>query len=40
MTDATTIGVRGDATYEITVGRGILPTVGELLPRRAPARCS
>ena len=27
MTDATTISVNGDASYDITVGRGILSTL-------------
>ena len=35
MTDATTIGVSGDARYDITVGRGILSTLGEALPPAA-----
>ena len=35
MTDATTIAVSGDAAYEITVGRGILASVGEALPAAA-----
>ena len=37
MTDATTITVSGDASYAITVGRGILPMLGDSLP---PAKCS
>ena len=32
MTDATTITVRGDASYDITVGRGILSSLGDTLP--------
>ena len=35
MTDATTISVCGDATYDITVGRGILSSLGEALPPAA-----
>jgi 3-dehydroquinate synthase len=35
MTDATTITVRGDASYDITVGRGILSSLGEALPPAA-----
>ncbi|GAB3601858.1 3-dehydroquinate synthase [Microbacterium aureliae] len=35
MTDATTITVSGDASYGITVGHGILSTVGEALPAAA-----
>ncbi len=35
MTDATTIAVSGDASYDITVGRGILPSVGDALPPAA-----
>ncbi|GAA2994602.1 3-dehydroquinate synthase [Microbacterium terrae] len=35
MTDATTIAVSGDAAYEITVGRGILASVGAALPAAA-----
>src|SRR6188768_4523319 len=35
MSDATTISVSGDATYDITVGRGILSSLGELLPPAA-----
>ncbi|MDN3495875.1 3-dehydroquinate synthase [Planococcus sp. APC 4015] len=35
MTDATTISVSGDAAYDITVGRGILSTLGDKLPAAA-----
>ena len=35
MTDATTITVSGDASYAITVGRGILPMLGDSLPPAA-----
>ena len=35
MTDATTITVSGDARYDITVGRGILPLLAEALPPAA-----
>ncbi|MEV8268231.1 3-dehydroquinate synthase [Microbacterium sp. NPDC076911] len=35
MTDVTTISVSGDARYDITVGRGILASAGELLPPAA-----
>lgn len=35
MTDETTIAVTGDADYTITVGRGILSTLGEHLPAAA-----
>lgn len=35
MTETTTISVTGDATYDITVGRGILSTVGDVLPADA-----
>ena len=35
MTDATTITVSGDASYDITVGHGILSSVGEALPPAA-----
>jgi 3-dehydroquinate synthase len=35
MTDTTTIAVRGDASYDITVGRGILASVGDVLPAAA-----
>ena len=35
MTDATTITVSGDAAYGITVGRGILSSLGEALPPAA-----
>jgi 3-dehydroquinate synthase len=39
MTDATTITVSGDASYDIVVGRGILSSLGEALPPAA-RRCS
>ncbi|WP_404432855.1 3-dehydroquinate synthase [Microbacterium lacus] len=32
MSDTTTISVSGDAQYDITVGRGILSTLGDVLP--------
>ena len=35
MSDATTISVSGDATYDITVGHGILSSLGEALPPAA-----
>ena len=35
MTDATTISVSGDASYDITVGRGILSTLSGTLPPAA-----
>ena len=35
MTDTTTITVSGDASYPITVGRGILSLLGDLLPAGA-----
>jgi 3-dehydroquinate synthase len=35
MTDTTTISVAGEAPYEITVGRGILAGLGDLLPSAA-----
>ncbi|NLP85398.1 3-dehydroquinate synthase [Microbacterium sp. CFH 90308] len=35
MTDATTISVSGDASYDITVGRGILSALSDALPPAA-----
>lgn len=35
MTDTTTITVSGDASYAITVGHGILPLLGDVLPAGA-----
>ncbi len=35
MSDTTTISVSGDAHYDITVGRGILSTLGHILPADA-----
>jgi 3-dehydroquinate synthase len=35
VTDTTTISVRGDASYDITVGRGILSGIGASLPPAA-----
>ena len=35
VTDATTIAVSGDASYDITVGHGILSSLGEALPAAA-----
>jgi 3-dehydroquinate synthase len=35
MTDATTISVSGDASYDITVGRGILSSLADALPPAA-----
>ncbi|MCP2636922.1 3-dehydroquinate synthase [Microbacterium sp. HD4P20] len=35
MTDATTISVSGDASYDITVGHGILSTLSDALPAAA-----
>ena len=35
MTDATTITVSGDASYDITVGHGILSSLGDALPAGA-----
>ena len=40
MTDATTITVSGDASYDITVGRGILSRRRRRCCRPRPARCS
>ncbi|MGZ0710854.1 3-dehydroquinate synthase (plasmid) [Coraliomargarita sp. W4R53] len=35
MSDVTTISVSGDAKYDITIGRGILATLGDVLPPAA-----